>query len=209
MQENPREERARKTTPQKKVKKAAPRKQSSDIEDLEDNEADLGGGTWEALAPFWPLEDRPPGIYRRRKWVEQQSMETMLKLQEVYERKQRDLNAGGGVQKDTKPAVINIKKSKDDHFEQLADCRFEFRRPLSPWDFWWPLVPVQWKDRYNALDLVSLGMEAQLARSAINRLHDRRLSNDLKIFCKRNAGVSRDPMKETRLREGDTNLLHD
>jgi hypothetical protein len=35
-------------------------------------------------------------------------------------------------------------------------------------------------------------------------LHDRRLANDLKIFCKRNAGVSRDPMKETRLREGDT-----
>ena len=159
-----------KETPTKRSRKPATRKQSSDHEDAE---TDLGGGTWEALAPFWPVEDRPPGIYRRRQWVEKQSMETMLKLQEVFEKKQRDLNAGGGAQKDTKPAVINIKKGKDDHFEQLADCRFEFRRPLSPWDFWWPLVPMQWKDRYNSLDLVSLGMEAQLARSAINRYDPR------------------------------------
>ena len=33
---------------------------------------------------------------------------------------------------------------------------------------------------------------------------DRRLANDMKIFSKHNVGVSRNPMKETRLREGET-----
>ena len=109
------------------------------------------------------------GIYRRKAWVDKQSLETMLKLQEVFERKQRDLNTGGGSQKDTKPAVINIKKGKDDHFEQLAECRFEFMRPLSAWEYWWPLMPAQRRERYKNLDLVSIGLENQMAKSAINR----------------------------------------
>ena len=151
----------------KKGRKSQPasRQPSSDHEDTED----LGGGTWEALATFWPIEDRPMGIFRRKKWVDSQPLETMLKLMEAFEKKQRDLNTGGGTQRDTKPAVINIKKGKDDHFEVLADCRFEMMRPLSPWEYWWPLVPAQRKERYKALDLVSLGMEAQVAKAAINR----------------------------------------
>ena len=156
--------------PSKRSKCSKRKKVTSDLENLEDIDADFSGsGTWEALAVLWPIEDRPEGIYRRKKWVDTQSLEMMMRLQDAFEKRQRDLNASGGTQRDTKPAVIHVKKGKDDHFEQLCESRFLFRMPLSAWDFWWKLVPVQRKERYCNIDLKSQGMEAQVARSAINR----------------------------------------
>ena len=152
------------TGPAKKLRPATKRP-SADLEDS----MFTGGGTWEAMLPFWPLEDRPEGVYRNKDWVNSQDLATLMKVQEMYEKRQRDQNSGGGVMKDQKPAIVNVKKFRDDHFEQLSDARFHLRRPLSSWDFWWPRMPKERKERYRGMDLVAIGMDHQCSRVAINR----------------------------------------
>ena len=65
-------------------------------------------------------------------------------------------------------------------------------------------MPLERIERFKSLDLKVVGAESQISKSAINRMHDRAQPRQLKWFSKKNLNVSRAPVKEQRLRDGDS-----
>ena len=123
-------------------------------------------GTWEALAGLWPLEDRPE-VFKNKAWVNRQSLDTVLKAQEAFERKRRELHTGSRHQTDTKPATVMIKGGPDNCFDQLNEARFKLRMPLAPWEDWWAYMPTERPERYKSIDLKSPGAESQIPKATI------------------------------------------
>ena len=154
---------------------------------------------------LWPLSKRPPNsLYTDKDWVDAQTVADMLQMMNAYEKLQKEVNTDGSAHRDTRPVTVSFDKAKDDCFGKLCRARFELRMPLSDWEEWWPLMPLERTERFKSLDLKSVGAENQVSKSAINRCHDRAQPKVLKWFNRRNINVARAPMKENRLREGDT-----
>lgn len=161
-----------------------------------------GGAAVAAL--LWPVHQRPEGQFRDEAWLNTQPVATILQMKEVFEKMQKDTNTDSGMHRDSKPAPITVKRCVDDCFTALSQARFDLRMPLSDWSTWWPRMPVERVERYKTLDLKVVGAESQISKSAINRMHDRAAPKQLKFFHKKNLNVARNPLKEHRLRDGDS-----
>ena len=133
-------------------------------------------GTWEALAGLWPIEDRAE-VYKNKAYVNSLSLDTLLKVQECYEKKARELHTGGRHQADQKPATIAFKAASDNCFDKLHEARFKLRMPLSPPEDWWPLMPLERTERFRGIDLRRAGAADQVNRSTINKLVIHYISN--------------------------------
>jgi len=113
---------------------------------------------------------------------------------EIYDKKQRDVATGGRMQRDTPPAKVYI--TYDDCMTVFSEGRFR-RMPICDPEVYYKLMPTERKERYKAMDLKAVGAEGQISKVVINRLHDRKLPLQLKMFSRQN------PLKETRVREND------
>lgn len=119
---------------------------------------------------LWPLAKRPPcSLYLDKEWVDSQTVADMLQMMAAYEKLQKEVYTDGSAHRDTRPATILFERQEDDCFGSLHKARFELRMPLSDWDDWWPLMPLERTERFKSLDLKSLGADAQISKSAINR----------------------------------------
>ena len=157
-----------------------------------------------AMNLLWPVEKRPPGPLRDDAYLDTIPVADLIQIQQAYQKQQKEASTDNGMHRDTKPATVNVKKGTDDCFERLTHARFDLRMPLSSWSTWWPRMPLERIERFKSLDLKVVGAESQISKSAINRMHDRAQPRQLKWFSKRNLNVSRAPVKEQRLRDGDS-----
>lgn len=130
-----------------------------------------GRNTGGALAMnlLWPVEKRPPGPLRDDAYLDTIPVADLIQIQQAYQKQQKEASTDNGMHRDTKPAVVQVKKGKDDCFEQLTQARFDLRMPLSSWSVWWPKMPLERIERFKSLDLKVVGAESQISKSAINR----------------------------------------
>ena len=126
-------------------------------------------GIWEAVEVLWPASRRPPGKFQDKPWINKQTVADLLKMKEAYEQLQKETNTDNGRHRDTAPAVVEVKKEKDDCFKKLSAARFSLRMPLSEWDYWWLMMPIERQQRYKSINLRVVGAESQISKSTINR----------------------------------------
>lgn len=131
----------------------------------------IGRSTGGALAMnlLWPVEKRPPGPLRDDVYLDTIPVADLIQIQQAYQKQQKEASTDNGMHRDTRPAVVHVKKGKDDCFEQLSQARFDLRMPLSGWSVWWPKMPLERIERFKSLDLKVVGAESQISKSAINR----------------------------------------
>lgn len=122
---------------------------------------------------------------------------------EIWEKKQKDFNTNDSMREDRKPKSVHFEAGEDDCFGKLHMARF-LRMPLCPRDEIWGHVPVEIVDKYKNLDLKSIGVDCQVSEKTILKMHNRREILQLKFFYPGNAGVSRGPMIETKVKSGNT-----
>lgn len=163
---------------------------------------DLYSGNWDTLELIWPLEDRPEGHLREKQWINAQPLDTLLKFMDSYQKVQKELSSSESVKIDKKPKKIMYEASEDDFFETLHPARF-LRFPLCDRDKYWSQVPIEIKDKYRNIDLKSLGAECEVSEKTILKTHNRREILNLKFFSPSNSGVSRGPLVEAKVKDGN------
>ncbi len=138
---------------------------------------------------------------RDKKWINSTPLDTILRFYEIYEKKQKDLSSNDSMREDKKPRTIMFEAGEDNYFDSLHPARF-LRFPLCNLEDIWKKVPVEIMEKYRNLDLASVGADCQLSEKTIARMHSRREILQLRYFYSGNAGVSRGPMVETKVKDG-------
>lgn len=134
-------------------------------------------------------------------WVNSTPLDTILKFYEIYEKKQKDLSSNDSMREDKRPRTIIFEEGKDNCFDLLHPARF-LRLPLCTQDEIWRKIPLELGEKYRNLDLSSVGADCQLSEKTITKMHSRREILQLRYFFSGNAGVSRGPMVETKVKNG-------
>ena len=136
---------------------------------------------------MWVVEARPK-LLQSRKVVESMSIAEISQFKAHYEREEEKKGGGAAVfGKDRKLKTVELKKGRDNGTTKLHEARFELRMPLCmPKKYWHRLPPK--REVFRDFLLSHLGMEGQVSKATVVRMHDRRVPVTLDMLCKGNAG---------------------
>ena len=221
-EEAPQKDPARKEEPPKRKQPAAPTKKSAakkkrqdddpvivDEDDQEDGDQETADqpsskpssveteANWEFLEAYWPVEDRPPTL-QKKKNVGKLSLEKIRTYLKLYQDAQKlTKSEQDGVVRDQKPKEMKFREAADDGFSKLHQARF-CRYPLADPKDWFHKMPTQRKEVFLSMPLDFSGMENCVSDVTIKKMHRRTEFLTLKEFVSENVSVSSRSRKETR-----------
>ena len=194
----------------KKKKKKRSRKSSTSSSNSSNSSSDSDsdsnpddGSNWAILHSIWPVDKRPPGLRKKRRF-NAMSLDHLLSLAKFDRENLKSLEGdlATSFSKDKKPLPTKYKAARDDGFKRLHPARFS-RYPLGRISKWWKRMPRTRNHQFKNLPLLFSGSQNKNTQKTIAALHDRTKTCSFKMFHSGNINVAGKPIKKFEHRAED------